>query len=217
MIFFEHGPGDRPLRFDRALRMIRADTADEVPGALEALDRARAGGAWLAGFASYELGYALEPRLAPLMPADRGLPLIAFGAFEDAERGEAFLDAAAALAPRAGLSDPAPDWTAADHAAAVTRVLDYIGAGDIYQANLTFRMHAWARGPAAGLYAALRQRQRVRHAAYLDLPDLPAILSRSPELFFATDADGRIETRPMKGTAPRDPDPARELGRLGPG
>jgi para-aminobenzoate synthetase component I len=32
------------------------------------------------------------------------------------------------------------------------------------------------------------------------------LVSRSPELFFALDGHGGIETRPMKGTAPRDPD-----------
>ncbi|MFV0303707.1 MAG: hypothetical protein ACK5IP_23040, partial [Paracoccus sp. (in: a-proteobacteria)] len=37
----------------------------------------------------------------------------------------------------------------------------------------------------------------------LCLLDGPPILSRSPELFFAVDAEGAIETRPMKGTAPR--------------
>ncbi|MCK5558264.1 MAG: chorismate-binding protein, partial [Candidatus Hydrogenedentes bacterium] len=31
----------------------------------------------------------------------------------------------------------------------------------------------------------------------------PAILSRSPEMFFQTDSAGMIETKPMKGTAPR--------------
>ena len=45
------------------------------------------------------------------------------------------------------------------------------------------------------------------------------LVSRSPELFFALDGTGGIEARPMKGTAPRDADPARdaalraELGR----
>ena len=44
--------------------------------------RALAGGAWVAGYAAYELGYAFEPRLAALMPAGRRLPLLEFGVFE---------------------------------------------------------------------------------------------------------------------------------------
>jgi len=43
--------------------------------------------------------------------------------------------------------------------------------------------------------------------------DGPALLSRSPELFFRTDSDGRIETRPMKGTLPRLNDPAQDAAQ----
>jgi para-aminobenzoate synthetase component 1 len=35
------------------------------------------------------------------------------------------------------------------------------------------------------------------------------VVSRSPELFFRVER-GRLESRPMKGTAPRDPDPVRD-------
>jgi para-aminobenzoate synthetase component 1 len=49
----------------------------------------------------------------------------------------------------------------------------------------------------------------VGHGALVSLP-AATLLSRSPELFFALDGRGGIETRPMKGTAPRDPDPARD-------
>jgi para-aminobenzoate synthetase component 1 len=43
--------------------------------------------------------------------------------------------------------------------------------------------------------------------------DLPDLLSRSPELFFRTDATGCIETRPMKGTQPRSDDMAEDARR----
>ena len=41
------------------------------------------------------------------------------------------------------------------------------------------------------------------------------LVSRSPELFFALDGAGGIEARPMKGTAPRDADPARDAALRG--
>jgi para-aminobenzoate synthetase component I len=50
----------------------------------------------------------------------------------------------------------------------------------------------------------------VGHGAYADLGQGPVVVSRSPELFFQVDAGGQISTRPMKGTAPRDPDPVRD-------
>lgn len=210
MILLENGPHGRPALFDRPLDMIRADTPAEVGPALAAIDAAQAEGHWLAGYASYELGYALEDRLLPLLPPDRRMPLLAFGVHDRPAEAEAFLSRAASEAANAHLGPARPGWSAAHHGAALARILDYIAAGDIYQANLTMPMQATASGSPLGLYGALRARQPVAHGAFIDFPDMPAILSRSPELFFATDASGRIETRPMKGTAPRASNPAHD-------
>ena len=72
-------------QFDGAARVIRADDPAEVPAALTALESARAAGKWLAGYASYELGYALEDKLAALIPETRRLPLLCFGVFDGPE------------------------------------------------------------------------------------------------------------------------------------
>lgn len=210
MILLENGPHGRPALFDRPLDMIRADTPAEIGPALAAIDAAQAAGHWLAGYASYELGYALEDRLLPLLPPDRRMPLLAFGVHDQPAEAEAFLARAASEATSAHLGPARPGWSTAHHGAALARILDYIAAGDIYQANLTMPMQAIASGSPLGLYGALRARQPVAHGAFIDFPDMPAILSRSPELFFATDASGRIETRPMKGTAPRASNPAHD-------
>lgn len=210
MILLEHGPDGAPALFDRPRRLIRADGPGEVAPALAALDRAQADGLWIAGFASYELGYALEPRLEALMPEGRRVPLLAFGIYDVPDNADGVLAEAAAESGAARLSRPDPVWSATDHGAALSRIHDYIGAGDIYQANLTMQMRAMRSGSALGLYGALAARQPVRHGAFVALDDLPVLVSRSPELFFATDATGRIETRPMKGTAPRASNPAHD-------
>jgi para-aminobenzoate synthetase component 1 len=210
MIILEHGPGAAPALFRHPQRIIRADLITEVPAALDALDRARGAGLWLAGFASYELGYALEPRLNALLPADRSLPLLQFGVFEAPEDAAPQLAQATEAAPMARIMDVQAEWSAEDHASAIARILDYIAAGDIYQANLTMRMRARAEGSPLALYGSLRARQPVAHGALVAFPDCPPLLSRSPELFFSTTADGQIETRPMKGTAPRASNPAHD-------
>lgn len=216
MILIENGPGGVPALFDIPRALIRADAAEEVLPALSALDTAQQAGLWAAGFLSYEAGYALEDRLAPLMPAERRLPLLAFGLYDAPIPAGEVLARAEAEAPAAGLSPPCPAWDAARHAGAVRRVLDYIGAGDIYQVNLTMRMTARRSGSALGLFGALRARQPVGQGALVALADIPTLISRSPELFFATDATGRIETRPMKGTAPRASNPAHDAAlRIG--
>ena len=206
-IRFDHGPDGTATRFAQPRHVITAHTPHEVPPALAAIDAARAQGAWLAGFASYEAGYALEPRLMPLMPSERRLPLLQFGVF-DAPHAAAPLVSGPAV-----LRDITPHWSAADYAAAFDQVHAYIGAGDIYQANLTFPITMRADGTPDALHAALAAIQPVRFGALIDAPGLPAILSRSPELFFRTDAAGRIETRPMKGTQPRSDDAAEDAHR----
>lgn len=210
MILIENGPGGGPALFDGPRRIIQAQTAAEVAPALAALDAARAAGLWAAGVLSYEAGYALEPRLAGMMPADRDLPLVAFGLYDTPLAATEILARAATEAEGARLSSATPGWTEADHAAAMARILAYIRDGDIYQANLTMQMRAVYAGSPLGLYGALRARQPVGHGAFVALPGCPLLVSRSPELFFATDARGAIETRPMKGTAPRASNPAHD-------
>lgn len=196
-IRFDIGSDGVAAEFDRPARVIRANHPDEVPAALAALDAARASGRWLAGYASYELGYALEPRLAALMPATRRLPLLCFGVY-------AAPDPATDLAANDFTLGPfRPERDAGCYARDFARVRDWIGAGDIYQANLTFPMRARMTGDVRALYAALAARQPVAHGALIEQEGGPAILSRSPELFFRIDRAGRIATRPMKGTAPR--------------
>ncbi|MFX0544052.1 aminodeoxychorismate synthase component I [Roseovarius sp. S1116L3] len=204
-IRFDHGPsGTDAAVFAAPERIIEATRPEDVPRALAALDTARSEGAWLAGYASYELGYALEPRLAPLMPAARRLPLISFGVYGAPE------PAPDLATGEASLTDLTPAWDADRYAQAFRTVHDYIGAGDFYQANLTFPLSATATGDPDALYAALAGLQPVRYGALIRQDDGPAILSRSPELFFRTDAQGRIKTRPMKGTQPRSMDAAED-------
>jgi len=206
-IRFDHGPEGEACVFVGAEHEIVAETADEVPDALKALEAARDAGFWLAGYASYELGYVLEPKLAPLLPEGRRLPLLRFGAF-------CRPDAAGPLvAGRAGLTGFAPRWTAARYEAAFAKVQDYISAGDIYQVNLTFPIEVETEGTPHAIHAALSAVQPVRYGVMIEAEGAPAILSRSPELFFRTDRKGRIETRPMKGTQPRSDDPTEDARR----
>ena len=63
-------------------------------------------------------------------------------------------------------------------------------------------IHArWSGDPRAAFWSLI-DRQPVKYGALVAL-DGPVLLSRSPELFFRVDADGWIETHPMKGTAKR--------------
>ena len=64
-----------------------------------------------------------------------------------------------------------------------------------------------AEGDPRAAFWSLVGRQPVHYGALIDYGTGPVILSRSPELFFSVDEEGWIETRPMKGTAPRGASP----------
>src|SRR5437868_9227450 len=106
-------------------------------------------------------------------------------------------------------SYPLPDrpgvrsnFTRAGYLEAVGRVIEYIRAGDIFQANLSQRLEAPRVDAPRELYDRLRRRNPAPFAAYLDFGDL-VVASSSPERFLRVHPGGRVETRPIKGTRPR--------------
>ena len=198
--FGPQGSDDRQQQvFSAPQQVIRADRPEEVPAALAALAAARADGKWLAGWFAYELGYALEAKLAPRLGP--GQPLLVFGVY-----GEPSQDAAAPVL-RAYGGPLWPEWDMAAYARAFGRVKDYIAAGDIYQANLSFRAGFAFAGDPFALYARLLAASAAPYAAFLEDRDRQ-ILSLSPELFFDLTAAGVLTARPMKGTIGRDADAA---------
>lgn len=190
---------NRAFRAPQAV--ISAYRPAEVAPALEALEAARQAGQWAAGYFSYELGYLLEPRLTSLLPPDRRVPLLWFGIFD------APTAPMPAPATRAYGGQLAREWGEAAYATRFARVHGWIGAGDIYQANLSFRSRFTFVGDPLSLYEKLCAESHAPHCAYIDDGERQ-IVSLSPELFFDLSSDGKITTRPMKGTAARGPDAA---------
>jgi para-aminobenzoate synthetase component 1 len=83
----------------------------------------------------------------------------------------------------------------------VSRAIEYIRDGDVYQVNLAQRLLAPLNELPIDLYLRLRQRNPAPFAGYLDLGDL-VIASASPERFLRV-RNWEVETRPIKGTRPR--------------
>ena len=194
--------------------VIRCDDACGVEAAFRQIEQGLADGLHAAGLFSYELGYALEPKLAPQMPERREAPLLWVGLFTPpTEIAADALDAAfASLGPPLPIAKVRLGNDRAAHVAKVRQVLHLIGAGDVYQVNLTFPLRFHYAGDPLSLYAALRSRQPVAYGGVAALGD-KTILSVSPELWFRV-ADGCATVRPMKGTCARELDPvADQLAR----
>jgi para-aminobenzoate synthetase component 1 len=187
-------------------------------------------------FAGAAVGY-LSDDLAPgllQLPADRRppvapIPALDFGVYQwcvavDPQgRGYLVADADSAARLRPWLSAAHPPVTAgsqpnaavprlgldrAQHAAAVNQILEWIAAGDLYQANLTMQIDVpWNDTPQALAARLWEATPSAAHAALLVLDGDSAVISASPETFLRTDGDW-VATRPIKGTRPRADDAA---------
>ena len=114
----EDGRANRTLPFHNPARIFRADSPADLAAVFAAMEQAQRDGLWLAGYAAYELGYALEPKLTPLLPQRRSGPLLCFGAFAapDGPDWTAHAGAPATVALE-------PDWSAADYARRFEKVV----------------------------------------------------------------------------------------------
>ncbi len=98
--------------------------------------------------------------------------------------------------------------TEEDYRRGVARILDYIHAGDCYQANLSQQFEGRFHGSPWLAWQALVQAIPVPHGGFLDAGPWQ-LLSVSPELFLDI-ADGQVISKPIKGTRPRSEDPAQD-------
>jgi para-aminobenzoate synthetase component 1 len=99
--------------------------------------------------------------------------------------------------------------------AAVRRAVEYVFAGDIFQANISQRLHGALTESPLGLYSRLRRLNPAPFSAYLDFGELIVAIS-SLERFLRVASDTRlVEARPIKGTRPRGVGPEHDaaLGR----
>ncbi|HWJ24888.1 MAG TPA: aminodeoxychorismate synthase component I, partial [Gemmatimonadaceae bacterium] len=159
------------------------------------------------GYVAYDAAPAFDPALAARRRA--GMPLLWFGVFREPRDATAML---AAATPDAGSARWEPSASRAEWDAAIECARAAIGRGDFYQVNHTLRLRAPAPEDALALWARLRDAQgREAYHAFLDIGGAQ-VVSASPELFFRREG-GRIETRPMKGTARRGRFPAEDDAR----
>ncbi|MCF6247262.1 MAG: aminodeoxychorismate synthase component I, partial [Desulfobacula sp.] len=95
----------------------------------------------------------------------------------------------------------ASSFTKQEYINAVNRIIDYLKAGDIYQANLSQRFETGFKGDAYELFLDLFKRNPASFFSYIQAGD-HTVVSTSPERFIKQ--NGRhIETRPIKGTIAR--------------
>jgi anthranilate synthase component I len=182
-------------------------------------------GGW-ALFLGYELAAEVEPILA-LQRASGGLPVALAlrcpaAVLRDRSTGECMVVAEMAHAgmldtieddcSRAARLPPLPDWQVPQAIAeddplafidGVRRILDYLAAGDVFQANLSrgWRADFASTLDPAALFARLRSHNPAPFAGIFAGAGW-AVASASPERLVSVRGD-LVETRPIAGTRPR--------------
>ena len=183
-----------------AIRVLRTESADQVPEILQQVEASTAAGHVVAGFLAYEAGAVFELRTHPRAAST---PVAWFGVYPGTHvstLGPSDLGAPDHLTVPV-VQDFRLNVTREEHRAAVLRVKDHIAAGDTYQANYTCHGRFTMPIDPWSYFLALVSAHPVPYAAYLNLGDTQ-ILSLSPELFLRK-RGATIESRPMKGTRPR--------------
>lgn len=129
---------------------------------------------------------------------------------EEAERWQALLGAEPGLAEeapaRAGEAES--NLRKEDFLQLVRRAQEYIRLGHIYQVNLSHRLSAAWDGGGWGLFLRLKEASPAPFSAFIDCGAFQ-LASSSPEMFLRI-SGAHVRTRPIKGTRPRDSEPARD-------
>lgn len=190
----ENGPR-LSCRFDAPMAVLTAQTPGEVLPLLQRVETESNAGRWVAGFVGYEAAAAFDPALATQTPMP-GLPLAAFAIYERCGDFTVPANETFSLEPWQADTGFAP------YRGKIETIRRDIAAGNYYQTNLTYRLIAGFEGSAEALFHALHAAQPDGYAMLLDFGDWQ-IASTSPELFFDWNRrNGKLTTRPMKGTAP---------------
>lgn len=125
------------------------------------------------------------------------------------------IEAAQPLKPRAVEAPTTlalrPMQSRAEVESQIARAIDYIRAGDIFQANISARFSGQLehRDTPFDLFSRLMGRHPSPFAAYFSLGN-KIVASHSPERFISRSSSGLLETRPIKGTATRHKDPIQD-------
>lgn len=106
----------------------------------------------------------------------------------------------------------ASDWqsnmTKRDYHEKFHAIQAYLRSGDCYQINLAQRFKAQYQGSEWQAYQQLESSNHAPFSAFIRTDEL-TLLSISPERFIEL-KDGIIETKPIKGTRPRSPQPQQD-------
>lgn len=192
--FADDNGNKQPMMFTDPITIFTTKEIAQVVPILKKVEEAVEQGNYVAGFLSYEAAPAFEPLFQVKEQTD--LPLIWFAVFDQPTpiKSEQPLE-------NYHVSKWKPTTDFSTYQAGISAIKAAIKRGDTYQVNYTMRLTATLTGDDFSFYRQLAINQQASYSAYINI-GAHRILSASPELFFRVN-DGKIVTKPMKGTMNR--------------
>lgn len=199
---FDDLAGGTFLHLVEPIEEIVAHTIADVGGAFGAAREASRSSHWVAGYVTYDAAPAFDPALTvhdATGSVSDDLPLVWFGVFRDRIVGNGTLvtDEPSSYS----ISRWTPMMSRAAFSASSEEIAHRIRRGDAEQVTLAFPIRAAVSGDSMELYEDLIASQEGVHACLIRHAGI-SVVSVSPEQFIAI-GDGRLSTRPMKGTRSR--------------
>lgn len=192
-----HRPGVGWLHFRQPRRILAIHNLPDILPALREIEaQVESENLYAAGWLAYAAAPAFDPALS-VHPPPSDLPLLWFGLYP----APVTLSGLPAPSGSHQLGACTPSVSRADYDSAIAAIKAHIARGETYQVNYTFRLRLPFAGDAWSLFHSMVRAQAAGYAAYVDAGRFVAC-SASPELFFTQTGD-LLESRPMKGTAPR--------------
>ena len=182
-----------PLTFRDPLKIITAQTIEEVHASFQLVQEAVNSGYYAAGFLTYESAPAFDSAFQ--VKDGITLPMLWFGIFTHPQNLP--INSTGTYT----LKEWKPSVSREDYQTSIQSIKQSIENGDTYQTNYTIRLKSLFQGDDIAYFEKLKRAQASNYCAYINTSEV-SILSASPELFFHLDGNN-LTTRPMKGTIKR--------------
>ncbi|MCS7229266.1 MAG: aminodeoxychorismate synthase component I [Candidatus Kryptonium sp.] len=198
----------RSILLVEPVEILSIKKLDEIPELFEKIEKHLASSHIVAGYFAYECGYHFDKfKLKNQYLPDYSLAW--FGVYDDFILFELDHSMEAVEEPNEfesenlcyKLENLKFNLAREDYVEKISKIKNYIIAGDTYQINFTGKFKFDFDGSVIALYKSLREKQKVSYSALIKTDEI-SVLSFSPELFFRISGD-KIITKPMKGTIKR--------------
>jgi len=183
--------------FNHPETIIRTNSLSDLPSCFSEMEAALKKGYFLAGFLSYEAGYAFEKKLHQKNAFD--FPLLFFGVFNPSN--VSFKPYRFSLFPQSKKTpdlNPVFNMDYPCYREKIEAIRSLIAQGETYQITFCVKSKFPYAGGPGYLYQDLLNYQPVPYPAYLDCGDFQ-VMSLSPEMFIKSNGK-KIVVKPMKGT-----------------